>query len=75
MTGRIAQRLIKLERKLLPSTRFVCVLDTPENHALVDQGYIPHSSFPAPEHPESKELRRLGSRDMVIFMMALEMGL
>jgi hypothetical protein len=80
MTGHIARRLSKLERTLLSRTRFVCVLDTPENHALVDEGFIPEGSFPAAPEPRisgdkaAAPLRRLGSRDLVIFMSALEMA-
>jgi len=72
------RRIGKLERKFAPKQRLFCVLGTPENQALVASGFLPNppqtTATPASsrgKHP----LRRLGKRDIVVFLLQAEMGL
>jgi hypothetical protein len=84
MTKNIARWLAKLERKFAPEARMICVIDTPENRALVAKGCVPDDwQTTAPPVPSSIKRegkgraarRRLGSGDIVVFLSELEMAL
>ena len=73
-----ARRIGKLERKFTPKQRLFCVLGTPENQALVASGFLPDppQTTATPASSRAKHpLRRLGKRDLVVFMLAAEMAL
>jgi hypothetical protein len=83
MTKNIARWLAKLERKFAPKAKMICVLDTPENQALVAKGFLPDDrQTTAPPEPSSIKRkgkrraarRRLGSGDVVVFLSELEMA-
>jgi hypothetical protein len=63
-------RLDKLERTVAPQ-RVSCVLDTPENRQLVEEGLRPADALPMEPRP-TKGLRRLTKRDFVLFLSEAE---
>jgi hypothetical protein len=80
----IERRLDKLEQNFSFESRFLCVLDTPENRALVAQGFLPDGSQTTapPEAPSASRKgkggaprRRLGTRDIVVFLSEAEIAL
>jgi hypothetical protein len=83
MSKQIARRLNKLERKYQPEGRTIAVLDTPENRTLLAQGFLPDDTqTTAPPEPtrgatdcSHPARRRLGPRDIVVLMSAVEMAL
>ena len=83
MTKNIARWLAKLERKFAPKARMICVIDTPENRALVAQGCVPDdwqtttppgSAIVRRKGKGRAARRRLGSGDIVVFLSELEMA-
>ena len=80
MTKNIARWLAKLERKFAPKAKMICVLDTPENRALVAKGCLPDDwQTTAPPELLAKRKgkgraarRRLGSGDIVVFLSERE---
>jgi len=52
----------------LPAQNIICVLDTPANHQLVEQGIRP-TDFPA------EAVRRLTKQDIVLFFSEADLAL
>ena len=69
MTKDMDRRLEKLERTVAPH-RVHCVLDTPNNRKLVEEGLRPADALP-PE-PVSKGCRRLTKGDIILFLSEAE---
>ena len=76
----IDRRIGKLERMSQAKQRFLTVLDTPENLALAKQGLMPDNPqvqavYQPPGSKRRKPVRRrLGKRDLVIFMSEFELA-
>jgi hypothetical protein len=68
-----SRRIARLERKLLPVRRVFVVLGTPENQALVVQGFLPDPPQTRPALNAGGQ--RLGKRDLVIFVTEQELAL
>jgi hypothetical protein len=69
------RRIAKLEGKLQPQRRFIVAVCTPENQALVAQGFLPDPPR-ATAAPNAKgDRQRLGKRDIVVFLLEAEMAL
>ena len=69
MTKDIDRRLQKLERTVAPH-RVHCVLDTPDNRQLVEEGLRPADALPA--EPACKGYRRLTQGDIILFLSEAE---
>jgi hypothetical protein len=79
------RRISKLEGKFEPERRIVCVLDSPRNRKLIDHGLMPdppavrstqRRRSRAKDRRRTKPIRRrLGKRDLVVFMSEVELAL
>jgi uncharacterized Fe-S cluster-containing protein len=79
------RRISKLEGKFEPERRIICVLDSVRNRKLIARGLMPnpptvretqHRRCRAKNRRRTKPIRRrLGKRDLVVFMSEVELAL